>query len=285
MDLRRELRALRRELDGGSGAPLRSLRPLRVVASTAAYPAARPPRVSVVTALYNHGRHVEEALESVRVSRFRDVECIVVDDGSTDDGAARVEAFLRAHPEQAGTLLAYRVNRGLPAARNAGLAFARGEYVFVLDADNTVYPTGLGALVAALDGEPEAAMAYGMLQSFDSSGQRGLVSYLPWEPDRLRAGNYIDAMAMFRASILRAAGGYSTDRRLHGWEDYDLWLTLAELGHLGVLVPSIVGRYRVSPGSMLSITNVSIAGAFAALTERHPALLARADKAQPAVLG
>jgi hypothetical protein len=285
MDLRRELRALRRELDDGSGAPLRPLRPLRVVASTAAYPPARPPRVSVVTALYNHSRHVEEALESVRLSRFRDVECIVVDDGSTDDGAARVEAFLRAHPELAATLLAYRVNRGLPSARNAGLAFARGEYVFVLDADNTVYPTGLGALVAALGGAPEAAMAYGMLQSFDSSGQRGLVSYLPWEPDRLRAGNYIDAMAMFRTSILRAVGGYSTDRRLHGWEDYDLWLTLAELGHRGVLVPSIIGRYRVSPGSMLSITNVSIAGAFAALIERHPALLARADKGQPAVVG
>ncbi len=278
LDLRRELRELRRELGRGAGAGL------RVVAASAAYRAVRSPRVSVITALYNHGQHVEGALESARLSRFRDVECIVVDDGSTDDGAVRVRTFLDAHPEQPVMLLAHGVNRGLPCARNAGLAFARGEYAFVLDADNAVYPSGLGALVMALDGEPEAAIAYGMLQSFDAGGPRGLVSYLPWEPERLHAGNYIDAMAMVRTSILRRIGGYATDRRLHGWEDYDLWLTLAELGYRGVLVPSIVGRYRVSPGSMLSITNVSTAGVFAALTERHPALLSRVDQGQPALL-
>ena len=83
------------------------------------------------------------------------------------------------------------------------------------------------------------------------------------------AGNYIDAMAMVRTAVLRPIGGYATDRRLHGWEDYDLWLTLAELGYRGVLVPAIVGRYRVSSGSMLSQTNVSTVSAFAALAERH----------------
>jgi glycosyltransferase involved in cell wall biosynthesis len=197
---------------------------------------------------------------------------VVVDDGSTDDSAARVQAFLRAHPEEPLILLAHGVNRGLPHARNTALAWARGEYVFVLDADNALYPAGLDALVSALDDDPEAAMAYGMLQAFDSRGPRTLLSCLPWEPERFRASNYIDAMAMIRASILRAAGGYATDRQLHGWEDYDLWLTLAERGHRGVLVPSIVGRYRVSQGSMLSFTNISIVAAHGVLADRHPTL-------------
>ena len=275
LDLRREVRELRRALADGETAPL------RVVAASAGYRAVRCPRLSVITALYNQGQYVQEALDSVRLNRFRDVECVVVDDGSTDDSAARVQAFVRAHPEQAVVLLAHGVNRGLPRARNAALAFARGEYAFVLDADNAVYPTGLEALVATLDGETEAAVAYGMLQCFDASGPRTLLSHLPWEPERLRAGNYIDAMAMFRTSVLRSVGGYTTDRRLYGWEDYDLWCTLAERGYRGVLVPSIVGRYRMSPGSMLAVSNVSLAGAYAALAERHAVLLGGGEEARP----
>ena len=179
LDLRRELRQLRWALGGGEHAGL------RVVAASARYRAVRRPRVSIITALYNQGQYVEEALDSVRRSRFRDLECVVVDDGSTDDSAARVRAFLGTHPEQPVIMLAHGVNRGLPHARNAALAWARGEYVFVLDADNAVLPTGLGALVAALDDDPEAAMAYGMLQWFDSRGPRSLLSYLPWEPERV----------------------------------------------------------------------------------------------------
>ncbi len=267
LDLRREIRQLqwalgRRDHPG-----------LRVVAASARYRATRRPRVSIITALYNQGQYVEEALDSVRRSRFRDLECVVVDDGSTDDSAARVQAFLRDAPEQPVIMLAHGVNRGLPHARNAALAWARGEYVFVLDADNAVYPAGLGALVAALDDDPEAAMAYGMLQCFDSRGARNLLSYLPWEPERLRAGNYIDAMAMVRTSVLRSVGGYVTDRQLHGWEDYDLWLTLAERGHRGLLVPSIIGRYRVSPGSMVSLTSISVSDTYRILADRHPSLL------------
>ena len=107
----------------------------------------------------------------MRLSRFRDVECIVVDDGSTDDGGRAGGGLLEAHPEQPVILLAHGVNRGLPCARNAGLAFARGEYAFVLDADNAVYPTGLGALVAALDGEPEAASPTGCYRASTPAGR------------------------------------------------------------------------------------------------------------------
>jgi glycosyltransferase involved in cell wall biosynthesis len=171
-------------------------------------------------------------------------------------------------------VLHHPVNRGLPHVRNAGIDFARGEFAFILDADNEVYPHCLGRLVAALDAEPGAAFAYGMADRFDGTGPVGLLSVGGWEPERLRAGNYIDAMALIRCSALRELGGYSSDSRLHGWEDYDLWCGFADRGWHGVAVRELLGRYRVSPGSMLgAVTSLSATDAYVALIDRHPQLM------------
>jgi hypothetical protein len=87
--------------------------------------------------------------------------------------------------------------------------------------------------------------------------------------------NYVDAMALVRTAQVRDVGGYATDPRLHGWEDYDLWCTIAERGWHGAAVPEIVGRYRVADHSMLrSTTQISNADAFSVLAERHPRLMA-----------
>jgi glycosyltransferase involved in cell wall biosynthesis len=163
----------------------------------------------------------------------------------------------------------------LPHARNTALGFARGDFGFVLDADNAVYPNGIERLVAALDAEQDADFAYGVLECFDASGARGLTSVGPWDPARLRVMNYIDAMALIRLRALRALGGYATDERLHGWEDYDLWCRMANSGRRGVSVPGIVGRYRVAEHSMVrGLTAISVRDAFSVLIERSPQLMA-----------
>src|SRR5207248_6343540 len=113
----------------------------------------------------------------------------------------------------------------------------------------------------------------GMLTGFDQDGHRHLLSWLPWDPNRLRAGNYVDAMALLRVPVLRSMGGYTTDRRLYGWEDYELYCRLAEGGHTGAFLPEIMARYRVSPTSMVSFSNMSVSTAFTALKERCPNLM------------
>jgi hypothetical protein len=144
---------------------------------------------------------------------------------------------------------------------------------FMLDADNETYPLALEHLVAALDADATADAAYGMLEQFSSQGAVGLLSQFPWKPERLRTGNVIDAMALWRTSRLRALGGFTIDRRLHGWEDYDLWCRLAEQGGHATLVPEVLARYRVSPHSMLSVTNISTRSAVSVLIERYPKLM------------
>jgi GT2 family glycosyltransferase len=270
LDLRRQLH--RSMLAGGlAGTPV----DVKVSYRSVALRANHPPLVTVITALYNHQTEIVEALDSVLTSRLSELEVVVVDDGSTDGSLAAAQHWGEEHPEVPLLILQHPVNRGLPWARNSAIDFARGEYCFVLDADNNVLQNSLTDLVEKLNAEPSASFAYGILAMHSGGNPFGLLSWYPWEPLRLRYGNYIDAMAMFRTSALRSMQGYSTDRRLYGWEDYDLYCRLAEAGHEGAFVPSIVAGYRVSSTSMRSLSDLSYTAAFEALKEHCPQLMKR----------
>jgi GT2 family glycosyltransferase len=144
--------------------------------------------------------------------------------------------------------------------------------VLFLDADNELFPNCLDRLVAALDADPGAAFAYGILQKFDEHGPKGLLGVPGWDPRRLRVTNYIDALAMVRRSVLDEVGCFDTDVSLYGWEDYDLWCRIAEGGGRATHVKEIVARYRAAPGSMIALTNLDREGPRAALAERYPKL-------------
>jgi glycosyltransferase involved in cell wall biosynthesis len=234
------------------------------------------PVVSVVVPLFNQGHYLREALDSV-VAASHDpevpVEVIVVDDHSTDDSRSVAEALLDERPWMPATLVARAANGGLPVARNTGFARARGRYVFALDADNLLYPGGLCALARHLDSAPDDVVAaYGLLERFDETGALGLTSHLPWDPDLLVHGAFIDAMAMFRRDAWLELGGYTDHDGIFGWEDYDLWLTVAERGRRASLVTAVVGRYREQAGSMRKVSDVDMASNFVLLRERHPRL-------------
>jgi hypothetical protein len=232
------------------------------------------PRVTVLVALYNYAEHIEAALESLARSRTREWEVVIVDDGSTDESLVVAERWMERHEMAAAILLQHTANRGLGAARNTALAFARGEFCFVLDADNEIYPHCFERLIRALEVDTEAAFAYGMLESFSVSGARGLLNFFPWDPNRfIQTGNYIDAMALMRTARLRELDGYRLDRRLHGWEDFDLWVRMADRGWYGAHVPTPVARYRITDHSMLTVTNISGAEARSVIAEAAPSLM------------
>ncbi len=267
LDVRRDLRRLQLTLDLG-----RTPSRVELVRLSHAWHATAP-QVSVLTALYNHGDHIGTALDSLSATFGPSWEVIVVDDGSRDGSAEVVSDWIDSHPDVAVALLRHPVNQGLGRTRNTALGWARAPYSFVLDADNAVYPHCFERLTTALDDDLGAALAYGILERFTSDGPIGLLNTLPWDVRRLRLGNYIDAMAMTRTAVVRDLGGYTVDRRLHGWEDFDLWCRLAENERYGAYVPEIVARYRTSQHSMLSLTNISASDAFSVLIERYPTVM------------
>jgi hypothetical protein len=232
------------------------------------------PRVSVVVTVYNYAALVTKAIESVAASEFTDYELVIVDDASSDDSGERIREALLWVPWVTAKLVTRGRNEGLAQARNLGSELATGELVFILDADNMIYPHALGRLVRALEEDPTAAFAYGIIEQFGVEGSTGLLSYLEWDPQRLRYGNFIDAMAMMRREALLEAGGYVTDPRLHGWEDFALWCAFASRGWHGARVPEIVARYRVAAHSMISITNIDTSVAWTLLLDRYEFLAA-----------
>lgn len=232
------------------------------------------PEVSVVLTVFNYADVVAEAIESVARADHDRYELVVVDDASRDDSLSTVTAALEEHPWLAAKLVRAPYNLGLPAARNLGLRQSRGDLVFVLDADNAIYPQCLEALARPFRDDPGLTFAYGIIERYDAGGPAGLVSWHPWDPDELRHDNFIDAMAMLRRRDLLAAGGYTTDSRLHGWEDFELWCRFADRGLRGVQVPNVLARYRSGRLSMQSITNIDTIDAWSALVERYAFLTA-----------
>ena len=242
------------------------------IARTPAYRRASV-RVSVIIPVYNHATEVERALRGVLAADCPELEVVLLDDASSDDSAGSVKRFFERHPFVPGVLLAHRVNRGPAATRNVLVARARGEFVFALDADNEIYAPALGRLVRALDQDPGASFAYSMLEEVRDGVSTGLRSSLPWEPERLREANYIDAMALMRRRELIELGGYEEDLRLHGWEDYDLWCRYAEHGRRGAFVPQILGRYHRSEYSTLALAVIDDAEMRWLLGRRYPGLM------------
>ena len=165
-----------------------------LVASTPAFDEARP-RISVAVTLRNYEREVVQALDSVDISDYGDYEVIVIDDDSSDRSLEVVRDFLIRRPWMPATLLRNRVNQGLGASRNALALRARGEFMFVLDADNTIFPSTLRRLADALDRDPGATFAYPLIAVTRSDRSAGLLSRYAWDREGFRSGNYIDAMA------------------------------------------------------------------------------------------
>jgi GT2 family glycosyltransferase len=238
------------------------------------------PGVSVIITVFNYAAHVGEALRSA-CRALTDgipggIEVVVVDDASIDDSTNVVQAIM-ADSATPIRLLRKTLNTGLADARNLGLREARAPYVFTLDADNWIYPRCLSVLHQAIRAGGHQAV-YGIIHKFDERGEPvGLESCFPWDEGELIRMPYIDAMALFDRRAVLELGGYSTDLRWMGWEDYDLWLKLALAGASCALVPELLSAYRVHARSMIHETNHHTAEIarhlcrkFAPLARRHP---------------
>ena len=213
---------------------------------SAAEPSGGAP-VTVAVSLYNYADHIEACLDSVREQTHPHMDLIVVDDASTDRSAEVAARWLETHRARfhLARLLRPRRNRGLSAARNLAFEQARTEFVFVLDADNTVRPPAIARLLETAE-DTGAAAAYSALTFFGEVKGVGVADV--WRADAFRCDNYIDAMALVRKSAWAAVGGYA--EMDYGWEDYDLWCKFVEAGLKGVYVPELLCCYHVHLDSM-----------------------------------
>ena len=124
--------------------------------------------VTVCISLYNYEHHITETLESVRSQTQPVLDLIVVDDQSTDNSLPVASEWIHAHASRFNEvwLVRHVHNQGLSSARNTAISISNTPYLFILDADNLLYPRCIQRCTAALDADPDAAMAYPIIEKF-----------------------------------------------------------------------------------------------------------------------
>ncbi|MDX2114045.1 MAG: glycosyltransferase family 2 protein [Planctomycetota bacterium] len=209
--------------------------------------AASRPVVSVIVPMHNGGAFIERALGSLIAQELAAWEAVVVDDGSTDDGAARAARM----SSEDGRIEVVRVSRrGVAGARNLGLERTSGPYVVFLDADDWLMPGGLGALLEGARASDFGA-AFGGVAWHEAAGApmgyRALPTCREAGIDELLTSNRFSVHAqMLRRDTL---GAERFNAELGASEDYDLWLRLADQGVRWRAVDRVVGAYRLVPSS------------------------------------
>ena len=232
--------------------------------------------LSVCISLHNYETRILNALNSVLAQTNAPcLELIVVDDASSDNGAALVQSWMKEHHQHMGRclLLKHTTNGGLAAARNTAFRMATNTWCFVLDADNQLDPQALehcGQL--ACHSDQRCAVIHSLVRVSPEAGSddpRVLVSDLPWQQDLFKGGNYIDAMALVRREAWEAIGGYT--HIPGGWEDFDFWCGLIDAGWHGVLCPQVLATYTSHTSSMRAESTTREERRLSRLLqERHP---------------
>jgi len=215
-------------------------------------PVVSAPAVSVIVPTYNRAALMRRAVASVLGQTFSDLELIVVDDASGDD-TARLPDIVR---DPRLRYLRQTQRGGASAARNAGIAAARGAFVAFLDSDDVWLPDKLERQVPLLAAAPAGvALVYGGLLRLEPDrapqylfNDLGAIGEFDPMPAILRYNDNCHSMTwLVRRATLAAAGGF--DESLPLWEDWELMIRLAKLGRfMAVNEPVMV--CNATPGSL-----------------------------------
>jgi len=204
------------------------------------------PIVSVVTATYNYGHFLGDAVDSVRAQTLGDFELIVVDDGSTDNTPDVIKPYLTD-----SRIEYHRVGHvGVTKAKNFGIRRARGRFVAFLDSDDAWLPGKLERQVEVLDSAPGVGAVYTRRFYFDCKGNSLGIDDRPFYRGNIVEQLFLDnficySTVMVRRAVLDEVG--IMDEAIFHPSDYDLWLRIA-LRYRFEYIDEPLVRYRSHPG-------------------------------------
>lgn len=213
------------------------------------------PLVSIVVCCYNRGHYLKQTMESIFAQRYKPVEIVVLDDGSTD----HTQELMKSYGDRVRYY--WQKNQGIAVARTAGCQFAKGEYIAFQDDDDLMPPDRITYLLEALRQYPSAVLALGDYAFIDSDGNlTGEKSHFPIaidskelieEPLLIEDGyeailwpkvTPLPHTTLFRRADAARIGWFDT-RFFHACSDTDFFARCGQLGPI-VYVPEVVSYYR-----------------------------------------
>jgi glycosyltransferase involved in cell wall biosynthesis len=202
------------------------------------------PKVSVIIPLYNQGQYLQEAIDSVKASTYKNLEIVVVNDGSTDTKTNQIFEQLE------GVVKVAKRNGGLSSARNAGIRASSGDLVLPLDADDKIHSSFIMDAVQCLLNNKELHYVGCYSKYFGTESS----VYIPV--------GFIDNVTflintegsctkLFHKTVFDTVGFY--DEEMISYEDWDLVLRLNQSRFKGDILPDVYFYYRRKENSMLTL--------------------------------
>lgn len=196
----------------------------------------KTPLVTIIIPCYNYAKYVANAIESAYSQTYRNIDVIVINDGSTDSSDRVIRRVQKKHDFR----YVSKENEGIIATRNLGVSLARGEFQLQLDADDVLDPVFVEKCVsAALTNNVD--IVYTQVKVFGRTEFES--NYIEYDLEKLKHDNYIHATSLVRSSVLpkNPYDSYLNDK---GYEDWDLFLGLCLDGARATLVDEPLLRYR-----------------------------------------
>jgi len=246
------------------------------------FPEIDVPLVSVIIPVHDDAEFIDEAIESVFNQTRSSFEIIVVNDGSTDAQSLEILDRL-AWPR---TTVISQPNRGLAAARNAGVRASSGAFIVPLDVDDALEPRFLEAQLEVL--EANDSIAYTTTWSRLTGDVEAVWIPRPFNEYQILLSNSNVGCVVLRRSAFDSVGGYDEELR-SGNEDWDLWVRLMAAGHTMVEIPEVLFRYRKHGITMSVRTEARFESARLEMVASHAdlyepsALVQRKRRAYPAL--
>ena len=210
-------------------------------------------KVSVIIPCYNRGKYLGEAIDSVLGQTYRNIELIIVDDGSTDDSLniARIysdKITILQHPNGE--------NRGQSASINLGLRSIDGEYVAILDSDDYWILDKLEKQVTFLQDHPDIGLVYGNALMVDADGNKLFRRYGDDHQEKNIDGSVlldcyfsVPSNSLVRHTVYDLVGGF--DESMRAAQDHDMAVRIAEVAKLG-FINELMFNYRRHGASISS---------------------------------
>jgi glycosyltransferase involved in cell wall biosynthesis len=201
------------------------------------------PLVSIIMPCYNGEKYLSETLESVHKQTYENWECIIMDDGSTDNSKQVISEYQKKDKRYK---YFYQPNKGTSVARNNAIHESKGKYILPLDSDDKISPQYIEQAVSVLEKNNDIKLVYSKAMLFGILN--GPWSLRPYSQKEMLIENMIFCSALFRRTDFDRTPGFSEDMR-GGFEDWDFWLTFLSESDKVYQIPEVHFYYRIRDNS------------------------------------
>lgn len=203
-------------------------------------------KVSIIMPCYNDGQYIGKAIESVKAQTYKNIELIIIDDGSTEKETIDIIRKI----EEEGQITVLHTEHLRPAgARNKGIRHAEGKYILPLDSDDWIDRTYVEKCVKVLESNEKIGAVYCFADLFGE--KTGKWELPPYSFKIMLVDNIVFVTSMFRKADWEKAGGFDTSMD-EGMEDYAFWLSILAMEKEIYQIPETLFHYRIKKESRTS---------------------------------